>query len=251
MALSDDLTGLAARVKEAEDHAAAARAKTKAEVEQDMAVVRASAEARADQLRQDAEERKGKLSVWWHDVERTWNEHLAKIRDDGEAKRRSTVLPAHLERLGEPRRRRDRRGIEPRRRRRARAARARDVRAVGRRSLQGLHRRRSAHAHARSVERAAQDSRGAAAARRVRLRDDRAAEDRAVRRAGAEPSAALRLQAHRPGRDSRSGSRTCSAEEQIDGRARSARGDRARRRRLDARRAESHRPGALDGRRHA
>ena len=52
-----------------------------------MAVVRASAEARADKLRQDAEERKGKLSVWWHDVERTWNEHLAKIRDDVEAKR--------------------------------------------------------------------------------------------------------------------------------------------------------------------
>ena len=87
MALSDDLTGLAARVKEAEDHAAAARAKTKAEVEQDMAAVRASAEARGDKLRQDAEERKGKLSVWWHDLQRTWNEHLAKIRDDIEAKR--------------------------------------------------------------------------------------------------------------------------------------------------------------------
>ena len=86
MALSDDLTGLAARVKEAEDHTAAARAKTNAEVEQDMAAVRASAEARADKLRQDAEEHKTKLSVWWHDLQRTWNEHLAKIRDDIESK---------------------------------------------------------------------------------------------------------------------------------------------------------------------
>ena len=119
------------------------------------------------------------------------------------AVRRVRVVPAHLERLGQPRRRRDRRGVEPRRRRRARAARARDVRAVRRRPLQGLHRRRSAHAHARGMERAAQDSRGAAAARRVRVRDDRAAEDRAVRRAGPEPAAAIRLQAHRPGRDSR------------------------------------------------
>jgi hypothetical protein len=87
MALSDDLTTLAARVKEAEDHAASARDKTTAEVAQDMAAVRASAEARANNLRQDAEERKSKLSVWWHDLERTWNEHLAKIRDDIEAKR--------------------------------------------------------------------------------------------------------------------------------------------------------------------
>ncbi len=87
MAMSVDLTGLAARVKEAEDHATAARAKTKAEVEQDMATVRASAEARADKLRQDAEDRKSKLSVWWHDLERSWNQHLAKIRDDVEAKR--------------------------------------------------------------------------------------------------------------------------------------------------------------------
>ena len=87
MALSDDLTGLAARVKEAEAHATAAREKTQAEVEQDMAAVRASAEARADKLRKDAEERKSKLSVWWHDLERSWNEHLAKIRDDIDAKR--------------------------------------------------------------------------------------------------------------------------------------------------------------------
>ena len=87
MVLSDDLTRLGARVKEAQDHAAAAGAKTRAEVEKEMAAVRASAEARADKLRQDAEEHKTKLSVWWHDLQRTWNEHLAKIRDDIEAKR--------------------------------------------------------------------------------------------------------------------------------------------------------------------
>jgi hypothetical protein len=87
MALSDDLTTLAARVKEAEDHTAAAQAKTKAELEQDKAAVRASAEARADKLRQEAEERKSRLSVWWHDLQRTWNEHLGKIRDDIEGKR--------------------------------------------------------------------------------------------------------------------------------------------------------------------
>ena len=87
MALSDDLTSLSTRVKEAEDHAAAAGAKSRAEIQHDMTTVRGSADARADKLRQDAEERKGKLSVWWHDLQRTWNEHLAKIRDDVGAKR--------------------------------------------------------------------------------------------------------------------------------------------------------------------
>ena len=62
-------------------------------------------------------------------------------------------------------------------------------------------------------------------------------------------AAALRLQAHRPGRDSRPARRTCSTRGEDQRRARSARGDRARRRRLDARRAQPHRSGALDGRR--
>lgn len=87
MALSDDLTRLAARAKEAEDHAAAARAQGRADLERHIATVRASADAQADKLRKDAEARKGKLSVWWHDVQRTWSEHVAKIHDDIEAKR--------------------------------------------------------------------------------------------------------------------------------------------------------------------
>jgi hypothetical protein len=87
MALSDDLTRLAARARGVEEHAVAARTKAKADLEQDIADSRASAEAQADKLRQEAEARKGKLSVWWHDLQRTWDEHLAKIRDDIDSKR--------------------------------------------------------------------------------------------------------------------------------------------------------------------
>jgi len=29
----------------------------------------------------------GKLSVWWNDLQRSWNEHIAKIREDIDAKR--------------------------------------------------------------------------------------------------------------------------------------------------------------------
>ena len=82
MALSDQLTELAARAASAEAHAAAAQDKAKADVEADVKAARDSAQDRAKRLRQDAEANKSKLSVAWYDLQRTWREHLAKIRDD-------------------------------------------------------------------------------------------------------------------------------------------------------------------------
>jgi hypothetical protein len=82
MALSDELTKLAARAKEAQDRAAAAQGKAKADLEQEVEAARASAEEQAGKLRQDAEARKGKLSVWWQDVQRSWSEHIDKVRED-------------------------------------------------------------------------------------------------------------------------------------------------------------------------
>jgi hypothetical protein len=87
MALSDQLTMLAARAKEAEDRATAARGQAKGDLEQEVATARASAEAQADKLRQAADERKGRISVWWNDLQRSWNAHIAKIREDIDAKR--------------------------------------------------------------------------------------------------------------------------------------------------------------------
>ena len=82
MAVSDELTKLTARAKEAEDRAAAARGKAQADLERDVETARVSAQERADKLRMSADSGKDKLSVWWHDLQRSWNEHLAKIRDD-------------------------------------------------------------------------------------------------------------------------------------------------------------------------
>ena len=87
MALSDQLTELAARAKEAEDRAAAARDKSKAGLHEDVETARASAQERAKKLRESADANKNKLSVWWYDLQRTWNEHVAKIRDDIDSKR--------------------------------------------------------------------------------------------------------------------------------------------------------------------
>jgi hypothetical protein len=87
MALSDELTKLAARAKEAEDRAAAAQGKAKAELEQDVETARTSAQKQAEELRKTADAGKDKISVWWHDMQRSWNQHVATIRDDIEHRR--------------------------------------------------------------------------------------------------------------------------------------------------------------------
>jgi hypothetical protein len=85
--LSDKMAELSARAKQAETHAAAARAKSKNDLDADVGAARASAQSHAKKLRESAEANKSKLSVWWFDLQRTWNEHVAKIRDDIDAKR--------------------------------------------------------------------------------------------------------------------------------------------------------------------
>jgi len=80
MAMSDQLTKLAARAKQLEDRAQAAKTKQKSELEQDVKTARDSAEAQADSLRKHAEERKGKISAWWDQLQRDWNAQMKSIR---------------------------------------------------------------------------------------------------------------------------------------------------------------------------
>jgi hypothetical protein len=82
MALSDELTKLSARAKEAEDHAAAAQGKAKAELEQEVKQARESASTQADKLRTSADAHQDRISAWWHDVQRSWSKHVAAIKDD-------------------------------------------------------------------------------------------------------------------------------------------------------------------------
>ena len=56
MALSDDLTKLAARTKEAVTRTAAARDQARADLEREVSSARASGDAQAEKLRQAAEE---------------------------------------------------------------------------------------------------------------------------------------------------------------------------------------------------
>ena len=94
MALSDQLTKLAARAKDAEDRVAAAQNKARAELEKDVKSARESAKAQADQLSTTVEDQKGKLSAWWAKLQRSWTEHIAEVRQNIDQRRASHNLDA-------------------------------------------------------------------------------------------------------------------------------------------------------------
>jgi hypothetical protein len=75
MALSDQLSKMATKAKEAEDRTATAQDKAKSDLEQDVEQARATAQDQADSLRESADASKGRISAWW-------NEHLAAMRED-------------------------------------------------------------------------------------------------------------------------------------------------------------------------
>jgi hypothetical protein len=87
MALSDDLTKLAARAKEAETRTAAARDQARADLEREVSSARTSADAQAEKLRQVAEEGKDSISGSGKDLQRSWSEHVAKVREDLESRK--------------------------------------------------------------------------------------------------------------------------------------------------------------------
>jgi hypothetical protein len=87
MAVSDNLTRLATRAKEAETRVAEVREEGRADLEKDVASARESAQEQAEKLRHSAEKSKAGISGRLSDVQRSWNEHIARVREDLEDKR--------------------------------------------------------------------------------------------------------------------------------------------------------------------
>jgi hypothetical protein len=86
MALSNDLSKLATRAKEAEDRVGAARENTRSDLEAEVANARALGEQQAKDLRERAEQADTDISGAWKDVQKSWNEAIAGIRADIESK---------------------------------------------------------------------------------------------------------------------------------------------------------------------
>jgi hypothetical protein len=63
-------------------HAAAAQSKAKADLEADVENARASAQAQADRLRESADAHQDRISAWWHDVQRSWSQPVAAVKEN-------------------------------------------------------------------------------------------------------------------------------------------------------------------------
>ena len=94
MTLSDDLTKLAARAKEAEDRFAAAQKAAHDKVEHDVQSAGESLDKTTDQLRKTAETNKGNVAAWWSGVQKSWDDQIASIRRDIESKKAEHDLKA-------------------------------------------------------------------------------------------------------------------------------------------------------------
>ena len=92
MALSDQLTKLAARAKEVEDRAAAAKVQAKADLEQEVKNAREAAQTQADSLHAHTEKTKNDISEWWSDLGREWKKQIASIRREVDKDRASHDL---------------------------------------------------------------------------------------------------------------------------------------------------------------
>jgi hypothetical protein len=87
MALSDELRRLADRAEEAERNARAAADKAKGELEADRERSREVATQQAEQLQAAAEAGRDKISSGWSEMQRNWNQHIAQIQRNVQAKK--------------------------------------------------------------------------------------------------------------------------------------------------------------------
>jgi len=80
MALSEQIDRLATRTKALEDRAAAARQQAHDDLQKDVAAARDASKANAEALRKSLDAGAAEVSAWWVDMGRSWDEHLANMR---------------------------------------------------------------------------------------------------------------------------------------------------------------------------
>ena len=79
MNLSERLGKLAARAEQAEARAAEAQHKAASDLQGDVAAARATAQAEALKLRENAEAGRGEASDWWLSVQKTWSDYIGAV----------------------------------------------------------------------------------------------------------------------------------------------------------------------------
>ena len=94
MALSDQLSKLAARTKELEDRATAARQEARADLQHDVEAARDASNANAEALAKSLDADEAEVSAWWTEVGRSWDEHIARVRTKVDKKKEQHDLKA-------------------------------------------------------------------------------------------------------------------------------------------------------------
>jgi len=80
MTTPQDLSKLTNRAKEAEQRAAGAANQARDDLAKSVAESRANVDAQAAQLKETAAASKDKISGWWDEQQKAWNDRAAKVR---------------------------------------------------------------------------------------------------------------------------------------------------------------------------
>ncbi len=80
MALSDELSRLSVRAKDAEDHVAAAKRQARDQLAQNVAHARQTTQTTAEKLRGASAAAAGQAKAWGDDIQRSWSDHVAQVR---------------------------------------------------------------------------------------------------------------------------------------------------------------------------
>jgi hypothetical protein len=87
MAFSDDLARLSVRAKQAEDRAAAAKSQAHDQLQQAVQEARDGAQQTASKLRADTSAAADRADDWADNMQRSWDEHLARTRQRIDARK--------------------------------------------------------------------------------------------------------------------------------------------------------------------
>jgi hypothetical protein len=94
MTLSEQLSKLATRTKELEDRATAARQQARADLQHDVEAAREASNANAEALGKAVDAKEAEISAWWTDVGRSWDTHIARVREKVDQKKDEHDLKA-------------------------------------------------------------------------------------------------------------------------------------------------------------
>jgi hypothetical protein len=94
MAVSDQLSKLSARTKELEDRATAARQEARTDLQHDVDAARVASNANAEALSKSLDESEAEISAWWTDMGRSWDEHIARVREKVDTKKKQHDVKA-------------------------------------------------------------------------------------------------------------------------------------------------------------